>query len=87
MPPRWNENRLTAKLGIDYLIIQGPCRHPPSSFTLALTRSLTGSTAFAFIKPMIVTLASEILRTSLTLWPSCLTARARWPPKAIASMP
>jgi hypothetical protein len=24
MPPRWNENRLTAKLGIDYTIIQGP---------------------------------------------------------------
>jgi len=24
MPPRWNENRLTAKLRIDYPIIQGP---------------------------------------------------------------
>jgi len=24
MPPRWNENRLTAKLGIDYPLIQGP---------------------------------------------------------------
>src|SRR5882724_7670038 len=24
MPPRWNENRLTAKLGIDYPIVQGP---------------------------------------------------------------
>jgi nitronate monooxygenase len=24
MPPRWNENRLAAKLGIDYPIIQGP---------------------------------------------------------------
>jgi nitronate monooxygenase len=24
MPPRWNENRFTAKLGIDYPIIQGP---------------------------------------------------------------
>src|SRR5712691_8553736 len=24
MPPRWNENRLTTKLGIDYPIIQGP---------------------------------------------------------------
>src|SRR5580704_7436269 len=24
MPPRWNENRLTAKLGIDYPMIQGP---------------------------------------------------------------
>jgi nitronate monooxygenase len=24
MPPRWNKNRLTAKLGIDYPIIQGP---------------------------------------------------------------
>src|SRR5580765_6246698 len=24
MPRRWNENRLTAKLGIDYPIIQGP---------------------------------------------------------------
>ncbi len=24
MPPRWNENRFTAKLGIDYPVIQGP---------------------------------------------------------------
>src|SRR6201984_636677 len=24
MPPPWNENRLTAKLGIDYPVIQGP---------------------------------------------------------------
>src|SRR5690349_5225067 len=24
MPPRWNENRLTARLGIDYPVIQGP---------------------------------------------------------------
>jgi len=24
VPPRWNENRLTAKLGIDYPVIQGP---------------------------------------------------------------
>ena len=24
MPPRWNENRLTAKLGINYPVIQGP---------------------------------------------------------------
>src|SRR5712691_13491885 len=24
MPPRWHENRLTAKLGIEYPIIQGP---------------------------------------------------------------
>src|ERR1700694_1447210 len=24
MPPRWNQNRLTAKLGIEYPIIQGP---------------------------------------------------------------
>jgi len=24
MPPRWNEDRLTAKLGIDYPVIQGP---------------------------------------------------------------
>jgi len=24
MPPRWNQNRLTAKLGIDYPVIQGP---------------------------------------------------------------
>ena len=24
MPPRWNENRLTTKLGVDYPVIQGP---------------------------------------------------------------
>ena len=35
-------------------------------------RRLTGSMAFAFIKPMIVTLASEILATPWTLWPEVL---------------
>src|ERR1700753_2836585 len=24
MPPRWNQNRLTAKLGIKYPVVQGP---------------------------------------------------------------
>ena len=27
-PARWNQNRLTAKLGIDYPIIQGPLGVP-----------------------------------------------------------
>jgi hypothetical protein len=48
---------------------------------------MTGSTAFAFIRPMIVTLASEILETLWTLWPNCLTARARLPSRATASAP
>jgi len=35
MPPRWNENRLTAKLGIDYPVVQGPLGGLPSQRAIA----------------------------------------------------
>jgi dienelactone hydrolase len=57
------------------------------TLTLASRRRLTGSTAFAFIKRMTETLASEILTTPWTLWPNCLSARARLPSRATASAP
>jgi hypothetical protein len=57
------------------------------ALTLTSRRRLTGSTAFAFIKRMIVTLASSILETPWTLWPKCLSARARLPSRATVSAP
>jgi dienelactone hydrolase len=57
------------------------------ALTLTSRRRLTGSTAFAFIKRMIVTLASSILETPWTLWPNCLSARARLPSRATVSAP
>ena len=57
------------------------------ALNLASRRRLTGSTAFAFIKRMIVTLASSILETPWTLWPKCLSARARLPSRATVSAP
>jgi hypothetical protein len=57
------------------------------ALNLASRRRLTGSTAFAFIKRMIVTRASEILTTPWTPWPNSLSARARLPSRATASAP
>ena len=42
MPPRSNENRLTAKLGIDYPMIQGPLSGLSSQ---KLTAAVSGSAA------------------------------------------
>src|ERR1700726_619852 len=47
MPPRWNKNRLTAKLGIDYPIIQGPLRGLSSQNLTAAVSNFGGLGSFA----------------------------------------
>src|SRR5437762_5523239 len=47
MPPRWNENRLTAKLGIDYPIIQGPLGGLSSQKLTAAVSNFGGLGSFA----------------------------------------
>src|SRR5216684_1948959 len=47
MPPRWNENRLTAKLGIDYPIIQGPLGGLSSQELTAAVSNFGGLGSFA----------------------------------------
>src|SRR5450432_4008731 len=47
MPPRWNENRLTAKLGIDYPIIQGPLGGLSSQQLTAAVSNFGGLGSFA----------------------------------------
>src|SRR2546425_4600081 len=47
MPHRWNENRLTAKLGIDYPVIQGPLGGLSSQKLTAAVSSFGGLGSFA----------------------------------------
>ena len=47
MPPRWNENRLTAKLGIDYPVIQGPLGGLSSQKLTAAVSKFSGLGSFA----------------------------------------
>src|ERR1700747_82306 len=47
MPPRWNENRLTAKLGIDYPAIQGPLGGLSSQKLTAAVSNFGGLGSFA----------------------------------------
>jgi nitronate monooxygenase len=47
MPPRWNENRLTAKLGIDYPIIQGSLGGLSSQTLTAAVSNFGGLGSFA----------------------------------------
>ena len=47
MPPRWNENRLTAKLGIDYPVIQGPLGGLSSQNLTAAVSNFGGLGSFA----------------------------------------
>jgi nitronate monooxygenase len=46
MPPRWNENQLTAKLGIDYPLIQGPLGGLSSQKLTAAVSNLGGLGSF-----------------------------------------
>src|ERR1700674_4711488 len=46
MPPSWNENRLTAKLGIDYPIIQGPLGGSSSQKLTAAVSNFGGLGSF-----------------------------------------
>ena len=50
MPPRWNENRLTAKLGIDYPIIQGPLGGLSSQRLTAAVSNFGGLGSFGALK-------------------------------------
>ncbi len=47
MPPRWNQNRLTAKLGIDYPVIQGPLGGLSSQKLTAAVSNFGGLGSFA----------------------------------------
>src|SRR6202162_4738432 len=47
MPPRWNENRFTAKLGIDYPVIQGPLGGLSSQRLTAAVSNFGGLGSFA----------------------------------------
>jgi nitronate monooxygenase len=47
MPPRWNENRFTAKLGIDYPVIQGPLGGLSSQKLTAAVSNFGGLGSFA----------------------------------------
>src|SRR6266446_3225976 len=47
MPHRWNENRLTAKLGIDYPVIQGPLGGLSSQRLTAAVSNFGGLGSFA----------------------------------------
>src|SRR6202049_1123814 len=47
MPPLWNENRLTAKLGIDYPVIQGPLGGLSSQKLTAAVSNFGGLGSFA----------------------------------------
>src|SRR5258708_5727735 len=47
MPPRWNENLLTAKLGIDYPVIQGPLGGLSSQQLTAVVSNFGGLGSFA----------------------------------------
>src|ERR1700726_2569672 len=46
MPSRWNENRLTAKLGIDYPLIQGPLGGLSSQRLVAAVSNFGGLGSF-----------------------------------------
>src|SRR6266571_3366494 len=46
MPPRWNENRLTAKLGIAYPVIQGPLGGLSSQKLTAVVSNFGGLGSF-----------------------------------------
>src|SRR5216684_2216430 len=47
MPPHWNDNRLTAKLGIDYPVIQGPLGGLSSQKLTAAVSNFGGLGSFA----------------------------------------
>src|ERR1700732_1095420 len=57
MLPRWNENRLTAKLGIDYPVIQGPLGGLSSQELTAAVSNFGGLGSFGAL-----TLAPEAIK-------------------------
>src|ERR1700681_267143 len=85
MPPRWNENRLTAKLGIDYPIIQGPLGGLSSQKLTAAVSNFGGLGSFAAhsltpgaIKDVIAEIRSVTSKPfAMNLWISMEDAGAR----------
>jgi nitronate monooxygenase len=85
MPPRWNENRLTAKLGIDYPVIQGPLGGLSSQKLTAAVSNFGGLGSFGAhsltpgaIKDVIAEIRSLTSRPfALNLWVSMEDEGAR----------
>src|SRR6202171_1033921 len=85
MPPRWNENRLTAKLGIDYPVIQGPLGGLSSQKLTAAVSNFGGLGSFAAhsltpgaIKDVIAEIRSLTLKPfAMNLWVSMEDEGAR----------
>src|SRR5450432_3600689 len=85
MPPRWNENRLSAKLGIDYPIIQGPLGGLSSQQLTAAVSNFGGLGSFAAhsltpgaIKDVISEIRSLTSKPfAMNLWVSMEDAGAR----------
>src|SRR5437879_4708855 len=78
MPPHWNQNRLTAKLGIDYPIIQGPLGGLSSQRLTAAASNFGGLGSFgahglapAAIKDVIAEIRSLTAKPfAMNLWVS-----------------
>src|SRR6185436_3731498 len=85
MLPRWNENRLTAKLGIDYPVIQGPLGGLSSQRLTAAVSNCGGLGSFAAhslspgaIKDVIAEIRSLTTKPfAMNLWVSTEDAGAR----------
>src|ERR1700730_14245296 len=85
MPPRWNENRLTAKLGIDYPVIQGPLGGLSSQQLTAAVSNFGGLGSFgahglapATIKDVIAEIRSLTSKPfAMNLWVSMEDQGAR----------
>jgi nitronate monooxygenase len=85
MPPRWNENRLTAKLGIDYPVIQGPLGGLSSQKLTAAVSNFGGFGSFgahglspAAIKDVIAEIRSLTSKPfAMNLWVSMEDEGAR----------
>src|SRR6267154_2237886 len=76
MPPRWNENRLTVKLGIDYPVIQGPLGGLSSQKLTAAVSNFGGLGSFGAhsLTPEAIKEAIAKIR-SLTLKPFAMNLR------------
>ena len=85
MPPRWNKNRLTARLGIDYPVIQGPLGGLSSQRLTAAVSNFGGLGSFgahglspAAIKDVIAEIRSITSKPiAMNLWVSTEDAGAR----------
>src|SRR4029077_8012861 len=85
MPPRWNENRLTAKLRIDYPVIQGPLGGLPSQKLTAAVSNFGGLGSFGAhgLKPEAIKEAIAEIRSltskpfAMNLWVSMEDEGAR----------